>query len=495
MAEALAGVILKKLGSLAADQASLLWGLKSEIPKLERTVSAIRAVLLDAEEQSNHRHLVKQWLWELKQVLYDAEDLLDDLSAESLLRDQMDGNFIVNEVRTFFSPSNQVVYGLKIANEIKDIQNKLDNIYENMKKFNFQPRPVDSMSNNNGWRQTHSSIPDVVIGREADKQKIIDMLLLSCYKEKVAVIPILGMGGLVVWLMASNELFLLTMSNSDFQTEEYEVFLSFRGSDVRQSFADHLYACLVRSKIRTFRDEEVLQKGETIGPSLVKAITESKILIPIFTQNYASSKWCLQELAKMVDCYKNGGSGSSNGQQIILPVFYFMDARAVRHPDSGPYKEAFDRHSLKHDPETVLEWKEALQEIGKMKGWHVTGSDGSLEERTPKNLNEAGNEPFLQHKFSVVHLTSKVVITELRVPTEWEIQVNRDRNGILGLTEGLTDFFDFYSIANGYLLMFGYVGTSTINAALFGNDEFEIAYPIRDVANGQDEDRSDLDTE
>ncbi|CAN1171569.1 Probable E3 ubiquitin-protein ligase ARI7 [Linum perenne] len=59
--------------------------------------------------------------------------------------------------------------------------------------------------------------------------------------------------------------FLFTMSNSDSQTEEYEVFLSFRGFDVHQSFADHLYACLVRSKIRTFRDDEVLQKGETIG--------------------------------------------------------------------------------------------------------------------------------------------------------------------------------------------------------------------------------------
>ncbi|CAN1832659.1 Disease resistance protein L6 [Linum perenne] len=208
--------------------------------------------------------------------------------------------------------------------------------------------------------------------------------------------------------------FLFTMSNSDFQTEEYEVFLSFRGSDVRQSFADHLYACLVRSKIRTFRDDEVLQKGETI--------------------------------AKMVDCYKNGGSGSSNGQQIILPVFYFMDARAVRHPDSGSYKEAFDRHSLKHDPETVLEWKEALQEIGKMKGWHVTGSDGQ---------GAVIDQILTQVQLHLI--TSKVVITELRVPTEWEIQVNRDRNGILGLTEGLTDFFDFYSIANKYLLMFGLI--------------------------------------
>ncbi|CAN1171588.1 Inositol polyphosphate multikinase alpha [Linum perenne] len=155
---------------------------------------------------------------------------------------------------------------------------------------------------------------------------------------------------------------------------EYEVFLSFRGPDVRQTFADHLYSCLVRAKILTFRDEEELRKGETIGPSLIKAITESKIYIPILTQNYASSKWCLQELAKMVDCWKNGGGGK--GQHIILPVFYFIDPRDVRHPDSGPYQEAFEQLSLKHDPETILEWKQALQVIGKMKGWHITELNG-----------------------------------------------------------------------------------------------------------------------
>ncbi|CAN1302525.1 Disease resistance protein L6 [Linum perenne] len=155
---------------------------------------------------------------------------------------------------------------------------------------------------------------------------------------------------------------------------EYEVFLRFRGPDVRLNFADYLYTCLDRSKIRTFRDEEELRKGETIGLSLIKAITESKIYILIFSKNYASSKWCLQELAKMVDCWKNGGG--RNGQHIILPVFYLIDPRDVRHPDSCSYKEAFEQHSLKHDPETVLEWKNALQEVGKMKGWHITESDG-----------------------------------------------------------------------------------------------------------------------
>ncbi|CAN1171050.1 Disease resistance protein L6 [Linum perenne] len=168
--------------------------------------------------------------------------------------------------------------------------------------------------------------------------------------------------------MASNSLSADTMV--PLPTGEYEVFLSFRGPDVRHTFADCLYNCLVRSKIRTFRDEEELQKGETIAPSLVKAITESKIYIPIFTRSYASSKWCLQELAEMVKCWKTGKG------HLILPIFYLMDPRDVRHQEAGPYKEAFQQHCLKHDQQTVMAWREALQEVGKMKGWHVTESNG-----------------------------------------------------------------------------------------------------------------------
>ncbi|CAN1827340.1 Disease resistance protein L6 [Linum perenne] len=160
----------------------------------------------------------------------------------------------------------------------------------------------------------------------------------------------------------------LNRSETSLPTGEYEVFLSFRGPDVRTSFADCLYSCLHRSKIRTFRDEEELRKGEQIAPSLVQAILESKIHIPIFSQNYASSKWCLQELAKMVECWKQ-----DNGH-VILPIFYFVNPRDVRH-QYGPYKEAFQLHAQKHDADTVKEWREALQEVGKMKGWTVNDSD------------------------------------------------------------------------------------------------------------------------
>ncbi|CAN1751483.1 Disease resistance protein L6 [Linum perenne] len=149
---------------------------------------------------------------------------------------------------------------------------------------------------------------------------------------------------------------------------EYEVFLSFRGPDVRTTFVDVLYKFLDHSKIRTFLDDEELRKGEIIAPSLEKAIKESKVYIPILSQDYASSKWCLQELALMVKWCKQGDD------RIILPIFYMMEPKDVRHQE-GSYKKAFQLHSKKYDAETIKEWKEALKEVGEMKGWSVKESD------------------------------------------------------------------------------------------------------------------------
>ncbi|CAI0411882.1 unnamed protein product [Linum tenue] len=149
----------------------------------------------------------------------------------------------------------------------------------------------------------------------------------------------------------------------------YEVFLSFRGPDVRTTFADSLYHFLAHSKIRAFYDDEQLRKGEEIAPSLVQAIHESKIYIPILSQGYASSKWCLEELSLMVK------SLNQNPGHILLPIFYFMEPRDVRHQE-GSYRRAFRQHSREYDAETVREWKEALRVVGQMKGWRVTESDG-----------------------------------------------------------------------------------------------------------------------
>ncbi|CAN1228891.1 Disease resistance protein L6 [Linum grandiflorum] len=163
-----------------------------------------------------------------------------------------------------------------------------------------------------------------------------------------------------------------TATTEPLPAADYEVFLSFRGPDVRTTLADYLYRFLEIANIRAFLDDERLHKGEEIAESLFVAIEDSKVYIPILSPDYASSKWCLRELARMVKCYKRG-----NGN-IILPIFYMVEPRDVRH-QTGCYEKPFRRHCKDKgcDAETLREWKDALEEVGKMKGWHVTERDGN----------------------------------------------------------------------------------------------------------------------
>ncbi|XP_043713309.1 disease resistance protein L6-like [Telopea speciosissima] len=89
------------------------------------------------------------------------------------------------------------------------------------------------------------------------------------------------------------------------------------GEDTRNSFTDHLHKALKDNEIHTFRDDDELSTGEEIGPELLAAIQQSTIAIPIFSKGYASSKWCLIEIAMIAECKKKG--------QIVLPIFYRME--------------------------------------------------------------------------------------------------------------------------------------------------------------------------
>ncbi|XP_056162384.1 disease resistance protein L6-like isoform X1 [Syzygium oleosum] len=152
---------------------------------------------------------------------------------------------------------------------------------------------------------------------------------------------------------------------------DYEVFLSFRGKDTRKGFTDHLYNSLADAGIHVFKDNNELPVGEEIGPELLCGITQSKILIPIISKNYASSKWCLHELAEMLKCKRNKG-------QIVLPIFYKVEPSQVRHL-TGKWRDAIDAHKKNMDEMVVKEWEEALKEISLLKGWQSEKIDNGHE--------------------------------------------------------------------------------------------------------------------
>ena len=146
----------------------------------------------------------------------------------------------------------------------------------------------------------------------------------------------------------------------------YDVFLSYRAADSVRNFADHLYAALLRKGVLIFRDDETLEKGNTTTrPELSEAIEQSRIAIVILSENYASSTWCLYDLAKIMGCQKEIG-------QRVFPVFYYIDPSDVRH-QKGSFAMAFTKHEerFKENLEKVQLWRAALTEVANLTGWHL----------------------------------------------------------------------------------------------------------------------------
>ena len=106
--------------------------------------------------------------------------------------------------------------------------------------------------------------------------------------------------------LSSIQLFLLIMASSSQNNKKYDVFVSFRGEDTRDNFISHLCYALCRQNIQTFIDDQ-LNRGDEISESLANAIEVSAILVIVFSERYASSRWCLDELVKILKCKKEYG--------------------------------------------------------------------------------------------------------------------------------------------------------------------------------------------
>ncbi|KAK4270790.1 hypothetical protein QN277_019560 [Acacia crassicarpa] len=161
-------------------------------------------------------------------------------------------------------------------------------------------------------------------------------------------------------------------SSSDDSQIKHDVFISFSGKDTRRGFLSHLVNELRREKILVYVDEN-LNRGEEISSSLLRAIQESQISIVIFSENYASSRWCLDELAEIIKCMKVN-------KQIVLPVFYYIDPSHVRKQE-GAYKTAFADHESKFQGEglKLQNWRSALKDAADLAGSVANHYDNDAE--------------------------------------------------------------------------------------------------------------------
>ena len=141
----------------------------------------------------------------------------------------------------------------------------------------------------------------------------------------------------------------------------YDVFLSFRGEDTRKTFTDHLYAAFKSAGYLTFRDDDELETGEDIKSGLKEAIQMSRTSVIVFSKDYASSRWCLNELVEILDHKR------TSSDHVVIPVFYDVDPSHMR-KQTGSFAKAFARHRKTESPDMMERWRKALAEVADLAG-------------------------------------------------------------------------------------------------------------------------------
>ncbi|XP_015936445.1 disease resistance protein Roq1-like isoform X2 [Arachis duranensis] len=195
------------------------------------------------------------------------------------------------------------------------------------------------------------------------------------------------------------------------QVYRYDVFLSFRGPDVRNTFVDHLFERLERRGIFTFKDNVRLKKGKRIKAELMDAIRDSRLAIVVFSSTYPTSTWCLDEMSTIADLHRQN-------KQIVVPVFYDVPSSDVG-SQTGPYEVHFNSERFRKFSNRVARWKVDMKYLAKVCGFSIVDSNRPetthLEEITSFVAKE------LNHRFTL--LASDLIGIQPRV-AELERRLN-----------------------------------------------------------------------
>ncbi|MED6167970.1 hypothetical protein PIB30_007639 [Stylosanthes scabra] len=189
--------VLNKLFSLDVNSTPMARKLADQkfFQRLKLSLRAVRPVLDDAEQkQIRDDQEVKKWLVDLQDALYMADDLLDELStkaATATTPTQRDpGNY-----SSWCSSVVDSILEDSYDGEIGVVINKLESLVEEKNGLGLKEEPVKDLEDLS-WRIQSSLVESSdIIGRDNDREAIIELLLDDTCDAKMSVIPIVGMGG------------------------------------------------------------------------------------------------------------------------------------------------------------------------------------------------------------------------------------------------------------------------------------------------------------
>lgn len=200
MEVALVSTVLKVLGTklapLALKELSSKAGVAKDLQELQDLVEEINNWLQTVGDKDRS----SKWLKKLKEVAYDAEDLVHEFHIEAEKQDREITGGKNTLVKYFITKPKATVTEFKIAHKIKKIKNRFDAIVKGRSDYSTiaNSMPVDYPVQHT--RKTIGEVPlytivdeTSIFGRDQAKNQIISKLIETDSQQRI--VSVIGLGG------------------------------------------------------------------------------------------------------------------------------------------------------------------------------------------------------------------------------------------------------------------------------------------------------------
>ncbi|CAL4980140.1 unnamed protein product [Urochloa decumbens] len=201
--DALAPYVQKLITDMAGEEVPMLLGVSGEITKLDDNMESIKVFLTDAEMRRITDQSVQRWARKLKDTMYDATDILDLCQLEADKRRESKGGGSKEKVPSCFQPLFFCLRNPVFAhgNQIKELNQRLDNIYKEADKFKFNiglgSNPEPRKLSEAGLKMSSEFNESAIVGEKIEREtKELAHVLINDDKLNIKVVSIVGAGGM-----------------------------------------------------------------------------------------------------------------------------------------------------------------------------------------------------------------------------------------------------------------------------------------------------------
>ncbi|CAA6664019.1 unnamed protein product [Spirodela intermedia] len=200
MADAVLGYVVQRICDLLIDEAVFLFEVKDQVEWVKEELKTMQCFLKDADTKSKGDENVKNWVRQVREIAYQAEELVESYVLDAEQRRRRRKGFIRTTVCCRLPPPNDFIVLHKFGNEIEAIKAKIDEINGRRKTYGIDnlggepERQIDNTVRERRRVVLHAPDADLV-GMDEEKNRILRHLLDGSRKRR-SVISIVGMGGL-----------------------------------------------------------------------------------------------------------------------------------------------------------------------------------------------------------------------------------------------------------------------------------------------------------